>query len=88
MLYEVFSVYDAAVDLYLPPFFMRSKQEAVRAIKTAVSDTTHEFHRNAEDYVLFSLGTYFEASAKFELLPNPERVCALLALKANLSKEV
>lgn len=73
MIYGVYSVFDAAVKAYLPPFCVRAKGEALRSFSTAVNDTTHQFSKYANDYTLYELGTFDDSSGSFTVVP-PVRV--------------
>lgn len=86
MVYGIYSVFDAAVALFMQPFFMRTDREALRAVSAALVDPNHGFNRNPEDYTLFRLGDFTEADAKFTLLETPQRMITLLQLKANMEK--
>lgn len=80
MIYNVFTVFDGAISLYLPPFFMRSSQEAIRAVADCLLDPDHAFSKHPADYTLFELGTYVESTAEFQLLATPIRVCTVQSL--------
>lgn len=56
MVTEYYSVFDHAVNAYLPPFAVRSKGEAIRSFGDACADKSHQFNRHAKDYVLFLSG--------------------------------
>lgn len=66
MITEIFSVYDSAVNAYLPPFFARSKGEAIRSFTEAASTRDHQFAKHALDYTLMSLGKFDDGSGTFE----------------------
>ena len=83
MIYGVYSVFDSAVELYLQPFFMRTDREAVRAVSTVLADANHQFARSPEEYVLFTLGVFEEATGRFvQTEHEPSRMVTLLQLKA------
>lgn len=63
---QVFSVFDKAVNAFLPPFFARAKGEAVRNFSTACNDKEHLFNRHSVDYVLMFLGEWDDVSGVFE----------------------
>ena len=54
MIVKVFGIYDSKAEAYLPPFFMKSKGEAIRAITAHVNDSQHNFCKYAEDFTLLS----------------------------------
>lgn len=78
---QVYTVYDSKAAIYMPPFFMKTKGEAVRAFKNTVNDTEHPFYRNPEDYALFYLGVYDDESAAFRLQETPEVIARAHELK-------
>lgn len=71
MIHQMFSVYDSKTAAYLPPFFMQTKGQALRAIGDCANDREHTFHKHPEDYTLFYLGTYDDVSSKFEIEATP-----------------
>lgn len=72
---EVYSVFDEAVKAFLPPFFLRSRGEAIRSFAAAVNDPQHQFHKHTKDYVLFMCGVFDDGSGTFDLLARgPELV--------------
>ena len=63
---KIFTVYDEKAEAYLPPFFLNTNGEAIRAITDCVNDLNHQFGKHPSDYTLFSLGTYDPQSGTFE----------------------
>lgn len=55
---QAFCVFDAAADLYMEPFFLRSRGEALRSFKDAVNKEGHPFAQHAADYTLFHIGEF------------------------------
>lgn len=60
-----FSVYDGAVKAYLPPFFVRSRGEAIRSFTEACSDEKHQFFRHSGDYQLYFVGEFDDGLGQF-----------------------
>lgn len=58
MILKVYSVFDVKVGAYLPPIFMRSNGEALRAFASAANSKDHDFCKYAEDYTLFEIGMF------------------------------
>lgn len=81
MILKIFGIYDSKAEAFLSPFYMKSIGEAERAIRTLVNDESHNFHKFAEDFTLFELGTFNDANAKFELLNTPHSIGLLLEFK-------
>lgn len=70
----VFAVLDKAVGAYASPFIMRSHGEGVRSFSEACNnDDKSPFVRHPDDYVLYFLGHYDDASGLFSQ-SEPERV--------------
>jgi hypothetical protein len=67
MILEVFTVYDSAVKAYLPPFYGRSKGEAIRSFTEAVNDRGHQFNKYPADYSLWHLGKFDDSNAAFKV---------------------
>lgn len=71
MILKMFVIYDSKAEAYLPPFFVKSKGEAIRAIQSLIEDPQHNFHKYAEDFTLFEAGSWNDENAKFNLLNTP-----------------
>lgn len=67
MIYELYTVYDAAVKAFLPPFFCRAKGEAIRSFSASVNESGHQFNKYAADYTLFYLGQYDDGPGIFDV---------------------
>lgn len=68
---KIFTVHDARAEAYLPPFYMRTKGEAIRAFETTVKDTNSQFNKYPQDYTLVELGEFDESTADIKLLDKP-----------------
>ena len=75
MLFTVFSIYDSAVQSWLPPIFARNKGEMLRNFADAVSDPQSRLAKHPHDYALFELGTFDDSKCEFSLLIAPVRLC-------------
>lgn len=80
MVYDVFCVYDSAIELYLTPFYVRTRGEALRMLRDTANDANHAFRRHPQDYSLYYLGQYYEATGQFKLEPEPRFVVKVLDL--------
>lgn len=78
MIYKIFGIYDSKAEAYLPPFNMKSKGEAVRAVSELANDPKHNFCKYASDFTLFELGSWDDATAKFDLLSTPHSLGVLI----------
>lgn len=61
---SIFTVHDNAAKAYLPPFYMRTKGEALRAFETTCKDTSSQFNKYPKDYTLVELGTFNEENGQ------------------------
>jgi hypothetical protein len=85
MITQMFSVYDAAVKAYLPPFGCRSKGEAIRSFGEAANKEDHQFKKHASDYTLFYLGDFDDGSGVFVVQPHlPERVIGAMEVQEDI----
>lgn len=76
---QVFSVFDKAVQLYMPPIFLRSGNEAKRALAVALRGD-HAFAQAPGDYALYRLGEFEEEAGLLVPCIPAEFVCELLSL--------
>lgn len=65
------SVFDSKVGAYSPPFFCKTKGEAVRSFMDACKDDKLPFKAHPEDYRLFHLGEFDDSSGVLLAMPNP-----------------
>lgn len=72
---EIFAVYDRQVNAFLPPFYARSKGEAIRSFSEAVNDPNKTFGKYAVDFALMSFGEFDDNSGSF-ITHDPVRVIA------------
>lgn len=82
MINQVFSIRDTKANAYLTPFFMVNEAMAIRAITDLVNDPDHSFCKHSEDYALYSLGVYDDATGKLEVLDAPLHVVNAVELKS------
>lgn len=80
MITNMYSVFDSKAGAFLQPFFLPSDGVAIRAMQDCTSDPSHMFHRHAEDYALFRLGSFDDQAGKFEILPAPLHLQNLVVL--------
>ena len=87
---------DSKVEAYLPPFFMRSKGEAMRVLVDTLDDANHLFHKHPDDYYLYHIGEFDDQTGIFIANASPEPVCSCVdlisrpdhLLKPELVKEI
>jgi len=85
MITRIYSIYDVKVGAYLPPVFMQTNPQVIRAIGDCVNDPKHQFHNHPEDYTLFELGFLDDEHAKFTMLDAPVPIAKLIELKNGAS---
>lgn len=77
---QVYSVFDAAVKAYLPPFYVRAKGEAIRSFASAVNSSESAISKHKGDYTLFLIGEYDDSTGL--LTPcNPDRVIGAIEVE-------
>lgn len=65
---KMFTVYDSKAEAYLPPFYSKSKGEALRSFTDAVNDPQSQLNKHPEDYTLFEVGDFDENLGGFIIL--------------------
>lgn len=63
MMLKMYSVFDSKAGAFLPPFFMHTDNVAKRTFYDCANDAAHMFSKHPEDYSLYDLGTFDDASA-------------------------
>lgn len=71
MILKIFAVMDSKVGAYLPPMYMRSKPEAIRAFAEAANNAEHNFSKYAEDFTMFEVGEWDDSNCSFNLHLTP-----------------
>ena len=61
---RIFTVYDSKVEAYMQPFFQKGLGQALRTFTDMVNNPEHPFHKHAEDYTLYELGTFDEVTGE------------------------
>jgi len=83
MIHRIYSVYDSAAEAYLLPFVLPTKGLAIRGFGEAVNNPQHDFCKYSEQYTLFELGTFNDATAEFKLYASPENMGVGVEFKDN-----
>lgn len=66
MQYVIVTIKDRAIDAFLRPFFAIARGQAARIFTDEVNNQQSEMHKHPEDYDLYFLGTWDDATAKFD----------------------
>ena len=74
MKHNVFAVYDTKANAYLTPFFLPTVGMAVRVFSDCVNSDSHQFGAHPEDYTLFQLGIWDDATCQFEKLETKKAI--------------
>lgn len=72
MIHQLFSIFDAKAQAYLPPFILPRQEMAERVFSDAVNSNDHQFGKHPEDYTLFLLGTFDDERAEYALQSTPQ----------------
>ncbi len=80
---KAFTIYDTKAKAYLPPFFLGETGQAVRHFTDAVNDGQSAFNKHPEDYTLFEIGGYDDATGLVNSFEGPELVCTALQCVAS-----
>lgn len=62
MEFKIYSVRDVKANAYLTPVFFVNDGQAIRAFSDAVLNNNSGFSKHPEDYSLFKIGVYDDAS--------------------------
>ncbi len=68
---EMFTVYDDKALAYLRPFFSPTVATALRSVKSAAEDATHDFSKHPHDYMVYHIGYFDEDTAEVGRLELP-----------------
>lgn len=68
---KIFTIYDIKAQSYLPPFYMQSTGQAMRAFEDTVNDETTQFSKHPEDFVIFEVGSFDDQTCTFDLQKTP-----------------
>lgn len=71
MQHSIYAIKDKAANAYLQPFFTVNEATAVRALKTAVDNPQHDFHKHAKDYSLYFMGVFDDVTGVIAPLAEP-----------------
>ena len=88
MVYKIFSLYDSAVGAYNVPMFLRSRGEAIRSFQAAANEGDSNISKWPDQYTLFEIGTYDDASARVEMYAAPESLGTALQYKDQPKSEL
>ena len=62
MKFNIYAVFDSKSEAHTTPFFDHAQGRALRTFKDCCNDSEHQFGKHPEDYTLFNLGEYDDAT--------------------------
>ncbi len=74
---KMFTIYDSKANAFLQPWFLTTEALAVRAFSDLANDQESNVSRHADDYTLFKIGTFNDATAKVDWTTPVTLGCAL-----------
>jgi len=75
---RAFSIFDQKAKAYMSPFFMSEVGQATRSFTDMVNSSEHVLQKHPEDYVLFEVGQFDDASGLLSAYDGPELVVTAL----------
>lgn len=70
----MYSIRDAAVSVYHPPYFQANDYEALRSFATVANDSKTSIHQHPQDYDLYYIGEYDDNTGKMSPLDTPQHL--------------
>lgn len=80
MKYLIVAIKDQAIDAFQPIFNVRAPGEGIRAFQDAINKPDNPMNSHADDYDLYSLGTFDDTTGQLEPTP-PNRIAVGKQLK-------
>lgn len=74
MIYQAFTIFDTAAQVYSPPFFQKSKGLAIRAFSETATDQSTSIGRHPMDFTLFIIGEYDDQTGRMTHNNTPEPI--------------
>ncbi len=85
---NIYSIFDTASGLYSRPFFTASDAESIRSFTDIASDAEHPIGKHPEDYTLFRIGTFDDATALLNNEANESLCTALEQIAASRNQNI
>lgn len=79
MIHKVFSIFDSASRLYMPPFHCPTNGAAIRAFKDAANSKSHFVGQHPADYTLMHVATFCDSTGNYMPLAQFENLGNALA---------
>jgi hypothetical protein len=74
MVLNAFSIRDSKAEAFNTPFFQKTKGEAIRSFESAVNDGKTQLNQYPEDFDLYHVGEWDDATGKIKPLDTPNHV--------------
>lgn len=71
---QILSIRDRAVDAFMQPMFFATPGAGIRAFSDEINRQDSSMNKHPEDYDLYHLGEYDDATGKFAGLEAPRQV--------------
>jgi len=71
MFLQAFSVFDTKVRAFMRPFFLQNEDVALRAVCDEINEPGSAVGKHPEDYILYRIGGFDDASGTLEVLVPP-----------------
>jgi hypothetical protein len=68
---KVFTIFDSKAEIFNNPFLAKTKAEGIRMFSDVANDNKSMISRHPEDYTLFEIGEYDDATGQYVMLPTP-----------------
>lgn len=80
---RIFTVYDSKIEAFMPPFYSRTLQSALRSFTDTCQSADHPFAKHPEDYTLFELGSFNDNNASFDIHDTPISIALAIEVIGN-----
>lgn len=74
MIRKVYTIFDSAARVYLPPFHLNAHGEAARLFKDCANNPQHNIGAHPADYTLFCIGSFCDSTAQYKMLEGFENL--------------
>lgn len=71
---NVYAIKDRATNAFMTPFFMHAHGQAIRGFSDNINDAKSTASLHPEDYDLWYLGTWDDATGNFQIKGAPEQI--------------
>lgn len=87
MIMQVFAIKDRALNAFLQPFFAPTIGAAIRAFSDGINDPQHAMNSHPDDYDLWHLATWDDASGTFNQVSDQHEFPHQVAIGKNQLRE-